>query len=202
MLHWHVGMIARVPDKQSWRTCRKAFQIHGKKYSKCEVCAYFMVHIVHTVKPLISNISRALVGNKLADHSDVVGASPVGAVPTTSSYSMFTLLLLLQMWVNKKCISFDSFYLLFILAVMLTGFILNEVKPPYNTICYSTASNIAGYGMCMTNTDQTTNSQSTPHTSPLRIIDLCNIDHHDIKRLCFYKRIKKIKERRVHAVAI
>ena len=32
-----------------------------------------------------SNISHTLVGNKLADHSDVVGASAVGAAPTTSS---------------------------------------------------------------------------------------------------------------------
>ena len=34
-----------------------------------------------------SNISRTLVGNKIVDHSDVVGASPVGAAPTTSSFS-------------------------------------------------------------------------------------------------------------------
>ena len=32
-----------------------------------------------------SNISRTLVGNKIIDNSDVVGASPVGAAPTTSS---------------------------------------------------------------------------------------------------------------------
>ena len=37
----------------------------------------------YTVK---SNI-RPLVGNKIVDHSDVVGASPVGAAPTTSSFS-------------------------------------------------------------------------------------------------------------------
>ena len=35
----------------------------------------------------VSNISRILVGNKIVDHSDVVGASPVGAAPTTSSFS-------------------------------------------------------------------------------------------------------------------
>ena len=35
----------------------------------------------------ISNIRRTLVGNKVVDHSDVVGASPVGAAPTTSSFS-------------------------------------------------------------------------------------------------------------------
>ena len=31
-----------------------------------------------------SNISRTLVGNKIVDNSDVVGASPVDAAPTTS----------------------------------------------------------------------------------------------------------------------
>ena len=33
------------------------------------------------------NISRTVAGNKIVDHSDVVGASPVGAAPTTSSFS-------------------------------------------------------------------------------------------------------------------
>ena len=31
-----------------------------------------------------SNISRTFVGNKIVDNSDVVGASPAGAAPTTS----------------------------------------------------------------------------------------------------------------------
>ena len=35
----------------------------------------------------VSNISRTLVGTEIVDHSDVVGASPVGAAPTTSSFS-------------------------------------------------------------------------------------------------------------------
>ena len=34
-----------------------------------------------------SDISRTLVGNKIVDISDVVGASPVGAAPTTSLFS-------------------------------------------------------------------------------------------------------------------
>ena len=34
-----------------------------------------------------SNISCTLVGNKIVDNSDVVGALPVGAAPTTSSLS-------------------------------------------------------------------------------------------------------------------
>ena len=35
----------------------------------------------------VVNIRRTLIGNKVVDHSDVVGASPVGAAPTTSSFS-------------------------------------------------------------------------------------------------------------------
>ena len=35
----------------------------------------------------VSNIRHTLVGNWIVDHSDVVGASPVGAAPTTSSFS-------------------------------------------------------------------------------------------------------------------
>ena len=41
--------------------------------------------------PSISNIRRTLRGNTLVDHSDVVGASPVGAAPTTSSWSTWHL---------------------------------------------------------------------------------------------------------------
>ena len=37
----------------------------------------------------ISNISCTLVDNKIVDHSDVVGVSPVGAAPTASSFSVF-----------------------------------------------------------------------------------------------------------------
>ena len=35
----------------------------------------------------VSSISRTLAGNKTVDHSDVVGAAPVGAAPTTFSFS-------------------------------------------------------------------------------------------------------------------
>ena len=34
----------------------------------------------------LSNIRHTLVVDKIVDHSDVVGASPVGAAPTTSSF--------------------------------------------------------------------------------------------------------------------
>ena len=39
----------------------------------------------------ISNISHTLVGDKIVYHSDVVGASPVGAAPTTSSFCAYHL---------------------------------------------------------------------------------------------------------------
>ena len=35
----------------------------------------------------VSNIRPTLVANWIVDHSDVVGASPVGTAPTTSSFS-------------------------------------------------------------------------------------------------------------------
>ena len=38
-----------------------------------------------------SDIRRTFVGNKIVDHSDVVGASPVGAASTTSSFSIWHL---------------------------------------------------------------------------------------------------------------
>ena len=38
-----------------------------------------------------SNISHTLIGNKIVEHSDIIGASPVGAAPTTSSFSTWHL---------------------------------------------------------------------------------------------------------------
>ena len=50
---------------------------------------YRVKHTTHGgIYRQVSNIRRTLVGNKIVDHSDVVGASPVGAAPTTSSFSI------------------------------------------------------------------------------------------------------------------
>ena len=46
---------------------------------------YILLSISFWIYRKVSNIRRTLVGNKIVDHSDVVGASPVGAAPTTSS---------------------------------------------------------------------------------------------------------------------
>ena len=63
---------------------------HGKDYGLHISCQVFIM----IPSPLhfdgyreTSNIRRTFVGNKTFDHSDVVGASPVGAAPTTSSFS-------------------------------------------------------------------------------------------------------------------
>ena len=42
---------------------------------------------IFTTYRQVPNISHTFVGNKIVDHSDVVGASPVGAGPATSSLS-------------------------------------------------------------------------------------------------------------------
>ena len=54
------------------------------------ICIYNSANHLLTHKYIYrktSNISRTLVGNKIVDHSDVVGASPVGA----SSNNIFIL---------------------------------------------------------------------------------------------------------------
>ena len=47
----------------------------------------FLHDITNETYRKTSSIRRTLVGNKIVDHSDVVGASPVGAALTTSSFS-------------------------------------------------------------------------------------------------------------------
>ena len=55
------------------------------------IISHLKKHIIHddtkvaTVKSLIQDAT--LVDNKIVHHSDVVGASPTGAAPTTSSFS-------------------------------------------------------------------------------------------------------------------
>ena len=56
-----------------------------KLSQKC-YCWYFVV-VVREYYRQVSNIRRTLAGYKIVDYSDVDGASPVGAAPTTSSLS-------------------------------------------------------------------------------------------------------------------
>ena len=51
------------------------------------IYARYEKRLSKTIYPKVSNIRRTLVDNTIVDHSDVVGASPVGTAPTTSSFS-------------------------------------------------------------------------------------------------------------------
>ena len=53
----------------------------------CKLVLRWMLHDLTDDYRKVSNIRRTLVGDEIVDHSDVVGASPVGAAPTTSSFS-------------------------------------------------------------------------------------------------------------------
>ena len=64
----------------------------GLEYISFENVAGKWPHFIYTlildaIYRKVSYIRRTIVGNKIVDHSDVVGASPVGAAPTTSSFS-------------------------------------------------------------------------------------------------------------------
>ena len=72
---------------EKWRKMQIYFEVYWNKFSTRRTnvvwvgnttweCAYHKT----------SNISRTLAGNKIVDHSDVVGALPVGTAPTTSSF--------------------------------------------------------------------------------------------------------------------
>ena len=55
-------------------------------------CDMAYIETMHHDKPNmthchISNISHTFASNIIVEHSEVVGASPVGAAPTTSSFS-------------------------------------------------------------------------------------------------------------------
>ena len=53
-------------------------ELFGKKWQRDVGSALYY----HTYRQT-SNISQTIVGIKIVDHSDVVGASPVGAAPIT-----------------------------------------------------------------------------------------------------------------------
>ena len=59
----------------------------GHLYNGCCDCMSPIPHVGEINYRETSNISRTLIGNKIINHSDVVGASPVGAATTTSPFS-------------------------------------------------------------------------------------------------------------------
>ena len=46
-----------------------------------------VINQINSIYHQTSNIRHTFVGNKIVDYSDVVGASPIGAAPTTPSFS-------------------------------------------------------------------------------------------------------------------
>ena len=66
-----------------------------------------------------SNIRLIIVGNKIVDHSDVVGTSPVGAVPTTSSFSTNNWL----QWIGQRQLQGEARYI----KVLILGVLYWEI---------------------------------------------------------------------------
>ena len=66
-----------------WPFCLSLNMLKGFSPQNMNMYQWISHHKYHQV----SDISRTLAGYKIVDHSDVVGASPVGAAPTTSSFS-------------------------------------------------------------------------------------------------------------------
>ena len=81
---WIRKLGVRDPLRSRYFLSQKAQNFHKniRSWVKNECCC--RAQLTFRV-PKISNIRRTLVGNGIVDHSDVVGASPVGAAPTTSS---------------------------------------------------------------------------------------------------------------------
>ena len=73
------------PFSQRQRSFRWKLRSHSLKVFRRRHTA--VSNTVFSTYRQVSNIRRTLVGNKIVDHSDVVGASPVGAAPTKSSFS-------------------------------------------------------------------------------------------------------------------
>ena len=89
-INWWYNQVARQ------RQTSVTWPIYVSQHSYTDALSFiYIVHIVYMhniysvnmVYRKTSNIRRTLVGNKIVDHSDVVGAPPVGAAPTTSSFS-------------------------------------------------------------------------------------------------------------------
>ena len=62
-----------------------AYRVYPMKYNVCMLFCVVLLDIDQSY-PKNANIRGTLVGNKIVDHSDVVGVSPVAAAPTTSSF--------------------------------------------------------------------------------------------------------------------
>ena len=79
-------------------------QLHNRSMQSTSFLLYFTLTLklwVHYTYRQISNISRILIGNKIVDHSDVVRASPLGAVQLHHHSRLNTWL----QWIGQKTIA-------------------------------------------------------------------------------------------------
>ena len=86
----HSCFLYYIWDRSSRRTpgcqiCTPCGHAKNERYRKVSNIRRTLVG--NEIVAKVSNITRTLVGNEIVDHSDVVGASPIGAAPTTSSFS-------------------------------------------------------------------------------------------------------------------
>ena len=63
-----------------------AFNVFDGLFYCNAYCHMIMINRNYCMYRQTSNLSRTLIGNKIVDHSDVVGTSPTAAAPTTSSF--------------------------------------------------------------------------------------------------------------------
>ena len=70
-------------NNNHYRTITKVRVQAHTRYPMHDPHGQAMGYIIYCEYRKTSNISRTLVGNKIVHNSDVVGASPVGAAPTT-----------------------------------------------------------------------------------------------------------------------
>ena len=86
LMHWPyiITAICRCckPCSQWEHTCIPIFENNGESGTS----AYVVLHIDTTIKPL--KLSHTIVGNKLVDHSDIIGAAPAGATSSFSTYHL------------------------------------------------------------------------------------------------------------------
>ena len=88
LLMWRMKQFPQLNSRNKLYVCIKRFSVCSI-YSAMTCLSHTTTHtrswerIYHQV----SNVRCTLVGNKIVDPSDVVGAAPVSAAPTTSSFS-------------------------------------------------------------------------------------------------------------------
>ena len=100
LFHWHKWLFICKSSHPKGDGCNRLVTNHNKTWqSSYRVHVSWDVYYIRWSKShrycgmyrKISNIRRTSVGNKIVDHSDVVGASPVGTAPIISSLSTWHL---------------------------------------------------------------------------------------------------------------